>query len=730
MFSDGLSLLWSIATITATCASGCLVYLVACRWSPRWRRTCAWGALVATAAATVLSRTPIPTWLEISLSAAPAGAGHFAAQHNNGMPSRSTAVEAPYFGPPAPVVAAVIPWADSLTPGGSTAHGRLALSAGLLIQTLLAVLAVIVVFGVCRMLAAWLACWRLVRSACPIHDRRVDEVIEQMRVKLKIAAATVSVCESSQIESPLTLGLGRAWILLPAAWQSWDRQDLESVLAHELAHVQQRDAAYALAANAVLACHYYHPLVHWIVRRFRLELEFGADAVAAQAVVSPAAYIDSLLKLAEAGSAGAAPAFAAADSETLLVRMRTLAERFETQRDAANRQPPSRFQRWTALALLIATGALAAGVRPTVRPREPAIDVPAQANALPTAAALIPAEQPDPCYLPPSLLPDDSTLVLSARPQLLGLSLPEQRFITEMLGAGPLVNDPTGIGRVIISARRDDEQASVPLFDVYALKFLPDANPDWEPRFAKFGFELRSQRENVKVYAGPFGHTDLEVLDDRTLLVRPVAETATSNASNGPPRPAADWHPAWNEFSSASILAIADASRYLGFLRNIAGESSDRELVEQLASPGMWTDLKRMTLAIAPSAVSVGQSTRITLVFDFKPSAERPRPDAEQVRAEAQRLFLRRKEWPGVVDHPDPIHRGRLTAMLDQVSGNMTAEATPQGVRLESSIDFAASQLLDAMLRVIRLSRLSQVAPAPPAAASLDSGEAAGDAEG
>lgn len=730
MFPDGLSLLWSIAMITATCAAGCLVYLVACRWSPGWRRTCAWGALVATAAATVLSLAPTPTWLEISLSAAPASSRGLAALPNNKASHCPTADNTMFFAPPAPVVAAALPWSDSLSQGASAAHGRLALSAGLLAQTLLAVLAVIVVFGVCRTLGAWFGCWRLVRSAPPIHDRHLLEVVEQMCVKLKTAAAAVSVCESPQIESPLTVGLRRAWILLPTAWQSWDRQDLESVVAHELAHVQQQDAAYTLAANAVLACHYYHPLVHWIVRRFRLELEFCADAVAAQAVASPAAYIDSLLKLAEAGSAGAAPAFAAADSETLLLRMRALAERFEMQADTAHRQPPSKFQRWTALALFIAAGALAAGIRPISLPHAPASDVPAQADALLAVHGSAPAQQPDPCYLPPSLLPDDSTLVLSARPQLLGLSLPEQRFITEMLGAGPLVNDPAGIGRVIISARRDDEEASAPLFDVYALKFLPDANPDWEPRFATFGFECRGQHDHAKVFAGPFGLTDLEVLDDHTLLVRPSAEPETPNDSERQPRPAADWHAAWNEFSSASILAITDAARFLGFLRNIAAESGDRELVEQLENPGVWTDLKRMTVAISPEAAPNGASTRITLVFAFTPSAERPLPDPEQVRAEAQRLFLRRKEWPGVVDHPDPIHRGRLTAMLDQVSGNMTAEATPQGVRLESSIDFAASQLLDAMFRIIRLSRLSQAAPALPAAASADASEELPDTEG
>ena len=57
--------------------------------------------------------------------------------------------------------------------------------------------------------------------------------------------------------------------------------ELRVVLAHELSHVQQRHFPSWALAQLPLAAHYYHPLVHWLVRRLRLEHELVADSLAA-----------------------------------------------------------------------------------------------------------------------------------------------------------------------------------------------------------------------------------------------------------------------------------------------------------------------------------------------------------------------------------------------------------------------------------------------------------------
>src|SRR5205814_2225266 len=51
----------------------------------------------------------------------------------------------------------------------------------------------------------------------------------------------VAVRESPAVDSPLTLGLFRPIILLPAGWREWSAEQLGLVLAHELAHVRRCD---------------------------------------------------------------------------------------------------------------------------------------------------------------------------------------------------------------------------------------------------------------------------------------------------------------------------------------------------------------------------------------------------------------------------------------------------------------------------------------------------------
>jgi WD40 repeat protein/beta-lactamase regulating signal transducer with metallopeptidase domain len=93
----------------------------------------------------------------------------------------------------------------------------------------------------------------------------------------------VAVRESRAVGSPLTLGLFRSVILLPAGWRGWSPGQLRLVLAHELAHVRRRDFLAGLAAELAVCLCWFHPLVRWLAGRLRLEQEYAADARAAAA---------------------------------------------------------------------------------------------------------------------------------------------------------------------------------------------------------------------------------------------------------------------------------------------------------------------------------------------------------------------------------------------------------------------------------------------------------------
>src|SRR5690606_21843437 len=93
--------------------------------------------------------------------------------------------------------------------------------------------------------------------------------------------ATVEPRESHEINSPATIGWRRPLLLLPLDWRSWTIDERRVVIAHELAHVARGDYLTWLIAQASLALHFYHPLVHWLAGRLRVEQEMAADSLGA-----------------------------------------------------------------------------------------------------------------------------------------------------------------------------------------------------------------------------------------------------------------------------------------------------------------------------------------------------------------------------------------------------------------------------------------------------------------
>jgi len=84
------------------------------------------------------------------------------------------------------------------------------------------------------------------------------------------------------LAQPVALGAWRPLLLLPADLaQQASPQELEAVLAHELAHVQNGDLRWAALSRALLLALFAHPL-YWILRRrLRADQELQADATAA-----------------------------------------------------------------------------------------------------------------------------------------------------------------------------------------------------------------------------------------------------------------------------------------------------------------------------------------------------------------------------------------------------------------------------------------------------------------
>ena len=138
---------------------------------------------------------------------------------------------------------------------------------------------------------------RLVRVAHPVRDpirlRQVDAVRERLEIR-----GPVRLHLSAGATTPMTGGLWRPAVLLPASAKMWSAERWRIVLTHELIHVRRRDALRQLLSGVVLALYWFHPL-SWIA--FRLAAATREEACDEEVLAlgtRPSDYAGHLLSLA------------------------------------------------------------------------------------------------------------------------------------------------------------------------------------------------------------------------------------------------------------------------------------------------------------------------------------------------------------------------------------------------------------------------------------------------
>jgi len=124
---------------------------------------------------------------------------------------------------------------------------------------------------------------------------------------------------------PMTWGLLRPVIVLPAAAASWSDAERRMVLMHEMAHVRSADWAFNVLARLLCGLLWFNPGVWWIARSLRDDCELACDDRVIAAGVRRSDYAEMLVNAADARTASTLPAAALALSRRRGLRARLAA---------------------------------------------------------------------------------------------------------------------------------------------------------------------------------------------------------------------------------------------------------------------------------------------------------------------------------------------------------------------------------------------------------------------
>ena len=147
-----------------------------------------------------------------------------------------------------------------------------------------------------KLVAQLLYIRRLRRNVVPASD------ILSARLRTLASAAGVPsipfLAFSSKVDTALVLGWRKPLILLPTRVSSrLTSMQLDSVLAHELAHIKRRDYLVNLLQCLVEILFFYHPAVWWASASARREREGCCDDLAVQICGRRSVYIEALIAL-------------------------------------------------------------------------------------------------------------------------------------------------------------------------------------------------------------------------------------------------------------------------------------------------------------------------------------------------------------------------------------------------------------------------------------------------
>jgi uncharacterized protein (TIGR03435 family) len=163
------------------------------------------------------------------------------------------------------------------------------------------------------------------RGGLPWHEG--DAIVRGVAASVGIRRP-IDLLVHESLPGPMTCGIARPAIILPADAQTWSDDDLHRAVVHELEHVRRADWTTQCVARVIAACYWFHPIVWAAWRQLSLEAERACDDAVLLSTSLKAglaegtAYADQLVSLAgRLSTPSKAPQLAMANRHDLSTRV-------------------------------------------------------------------------------------------------------------------------------------------------------------------------------------------------------------------------------------------------------------------------------------------------------------------------------------------------------------------------------------------------------------------------
>ncbi|HEX8175820.1 MAG TPA: M56 family metallopeptidase [Pyrinomonadaceae bacterium] len=148
-----------------------------------------------------------------------------------------------------------------------------------------------------RLFSGWMATERLKRRGLGRAGAACEESFARLARRIGISRP-VRLYKSVLVEVPTVIGWLRPVVLVPvSAFTGLSQQQLDALLAHELAHVRRYDYLVNLLQSIAETLLFYHPAVWWVSKQIRIEREHACDDLAVEACGDTLLYARALAEL-------------------------------------------------------------------------------------------------------------------------------------------------------------------------------------------------------------------------------------------------------------------------------------------------------------------------------------------------------------------------------------------------------------------------------------------------